>query len=86
MQSAASVQPGEHNGVLLQTFLWNTPADGGNDVGYGIYAPYDLGEFDQKGSVATKHGIRAEYQAAVAACRAAGLQIYAEATSDPFPA
>jgi hypothetical protein len=48
-------------------------------VGYGIYDPYDLGEFDQRGGVATKYGTRAEYLAAVAACRAAGLQIDADA-------
>ncbi|MFM7648792.1 MAG: alpha-amylase, partial [Cyanobium sp.] len=65
------------------TALWLPPAGkgqaGGHDVGYGIYDPYDLGEFDQKGSVATKYGTRAEYLAAVAACRSEGLQIYADA-------
>jgi len=65
------------------TALWLPPAGkgqaGGLDVGYGIYDPYDLGEFDQKGSVATKYGTRAEYLAAVAACHAAGLQVYADA-------
>jgi hypothetical protein len=65
------------------TALWLPPAGKGlagrNDVGYGIYDPYDLGEFDQRGGVATKYGTRAEYLAAVAACRAAGLQIDADA-------
>jgi len=65
------------------TALWLPPAGkghaGGHDVGYGIYDPYDLGEFHQKGTVATKYGTRAEFLAAVAACRAAGLQVYADA-------
>ncbi|MEL6250255.1 MAG: alpha-amylase, partial [Cyanobacteria bacterium J06627_15] len=37
------------------TALWLPPAykgmSGGWDVGYGVYDMYDLGEFDQKGSV-----------------------------------
>ncbi|MDU5273745.1 MAG: alpha-amylase family glycosyl hydrolase, partial [Finegoldia magna] len=39
--------------------LWLAPmfkATGTNDVGYGVYDLYDLGEFDQKGSVRTKYG------------------------------
>jgi alpha-amylase len=39
------------------TSLWLPPAykgtGGGMDVGYGIYDLFDLGEFDQKGSVRT---------------------------------
>lgn len=65
------------------TALWLPPAGkgqaGGHDVGYGLYDPYDLGEFDQKGTVATKYGTRGEYLSAVAACRAAGLQVVADA-------
>ena len=37
--------------------VWMPPAykgsEGANDVGYGTYDLYDLGEFDQKGSVRT---------------------------------
>ncbi|MFM7732437.1 MAG: alpha-amylase family glycosyl hydrolase [Cyanobium sp.] len=65
------------------TALWLPPAGkglaGAYDVGYGIYDPYDLGEFDQQGSIATKYGTRAEYLAAVAACHSAGMQVYADA-------
>ena len=43
------------------TALWLPPAykgtGGGSDVGYGVYDMYDLGEFDQKGTVRTKYGI-----------------------------
>jgi len=64
------------------TALWLPPAGkgaaGGLDVGYGVYDPYDLGEFDQKGTIATKYGTRAEYLAAVAACHSAGLQVVAD--------
>jgi len=62
--------------------LWLPPAykglGGGHDVGYGIYDLFDLGEFDQKGSVRTKYGTRDEYAAAVKACRDRGIQVYAD--------
>ena len=42
--------------------IWMPPAykgsEGANDVGYGTYDLYDLGEFDQKGSVRTKYGTK----------------------------
>lgn len=44
------------------TDLWLPPAGkalaGSHDVGYGIYDPYDLGEFHQQKSVATRYGTR----------------------------
>lgn len=64
------------------TSLWLPPAYKGqagiNDVGYGVYDLYDLGEFDQKGSVATKYGTKAEYIAAIRALHGAGLRVYAD--------
>ena len=64
------------------TALWLPPAYKGaagvHDVGYGPYDLYDLGEFDQKGTVSTKYGSRRQYQAAIDAAHAAGLQIYAD--------
>lgn len=64
------------------TGLWLPPAykgiGGGYDVGYGVYDLFDLGEFDQQGSVRTKYGTKAEYAAAVQACRQAGIQVYAD--------
>jgi len=64
------------------TGIWLPPAykgcGGPYDVGYGVYDMYDLGEFDQKGSVPTKYGTRAEYRAAVKALQAAGMQVYAD--------
>ncbi|MDD2427819.1 MAG: alpha-amylase [Eubacteriales bacterium] len=49
------------------------------DVGYGIYDLYDLGEFDQKGSVRTKYGTKADLLHAIKALQAEGLQVYADA-------
>jgi alpha-amylase len=64
------------------TALWLPPAykgiGGGYDVGYGVYDLFDLGEFDQKGSVRTKYGTKDEYVEAVNTCRENGLQIYAD--------
>ena len=64
------------------TALWLPPAHkgcaGAQDVGYGAYDLYDLGEFQQKGSVRTKYGTREEYLAAVRALRAADLQPLAD--------
>lgn len=65
------------------TALWLPPSykgiAGASDVGYGVYDLYDLGEFDQKGSVRTKYGTRLQYLDAVAALKAAGVQVYADA-------
>ncbi len=47
-------------------------------MGYGVYDMYDLGEFDQKGSVRTKYGTKEQYLNAVRAVQRAGLQIYAD--------
>ncbi len=62
------------------TALWLPPAykgnAGGYDVGYSVYDMYDLGEFDQKGTVRTKYGTRDELLAAARAARDAGLHIY----------
>ena len=62
--------------------MWLPPAykaeKGAKDVGYGVYGTYDLGEFDQKGTVATKYGTRAEYEAAIEALHANGIQALAD--------
>ena len=64
------------------TAVWLPPAykaeKGDEDVGYGVYDTYDLGEFDQKGSVRTKYGTRAEYEAAVRALQENGIQALAD--------
>lgn len=64
------------------TALWLPPASKGSggpfDVGYGVYDLYDLGEFDQKGSVRTKYGTRDEYVQAIQTAKEAGMQVYAD--------
>jgi alpha-amylase len=72
----------EHLAKAGITSLWLPPAykgtGGGMDVGYGIYDLFDLGEFDQKGSVRTKYGTKDEYINAISAAQKAGIQIYAD--------
>jgi len=64
------------------TALWLPPAykgsGGASGVGYGCYDLFDLGEFDQKNSLPTKYGTRPQVLDAIAAARAAGLQVYAD--------
>jgi len=63
------------------TAIWLPPAYKGSgpaDVGYGVYDLYDLGEFDQRGTIRTRYGTKGEYLAAVQACHQAGLQVYAD--------
>ena len=64
------------------TSLWVPPAykgtGGGYDVGYGVYDIFDLGEFDQKGSVRTKYGTKDEYVKAINTAHDHGIRIYAD--------
>ena len=64
------------------TDVWLPPAYKGqagmDDVGYGVYDLYDLGEFDQKGTVPTKYGTKEEYLAAIDALHAQGLRVLAD--------
>lgn len=61
------------------TDVWLPPAykgaSGGYSVGYDTYDLFDLGEFDQKGSVATKYGDRAGLEHAASALREKGLRV-----------
>lgn len=60
------------------TALWLPPAfkaaNGGYSTGYDVYDLYDLGEFDQKGTVRTKYGSKEEYIEAIEAIQANGMQ------------
>lgn len=61
--------------------VWIPPAYKGmsdQDVGYGVYDKYDLGEFDQKGSVRTKYGTLEDLQKAISALHEAGLKVYGD--------
>ncbi len=62
--------------------VWLPPAykgaSGVNDVGYAVYDLYDLGEFNQKGSVATKYGTKKEYIKAINALKNEGIEVLAD--------
>ena len=62
------------------TALWLPPLtkamNGAQDVGYGAYDLFDLGEFNQKGAVRTKYGTRQQLENAIRAAHQAGLQVY----------
>ena len=64
------------------TAAWLPPAYKGTrgkfSEGYDVYDIYDLGEFDQKGTIATRYGTKQEYIDAVAMARRAGMQVYAD--------
>ncbi len=68
------------------TGVWIPPcykgAGGIDDVGYGVYDLYDLGEFNQKGAKPTKYGTKAELLNAIKACHKNGLQVYADVVLD----
>lgn len=70
------------------TGLWVPPASkgaaGAQDVGYGTYDLYDLGEFDQKGTIPTKYGTKAEYIQMIEKMHATGLQVYGDIVFNHF--
>ena len=64
------------------TAVWIPPAYKGkeqNDVGYGTYDLFDLGEFDQKNTVRTKYGTRQELQEAIKALHEHHVGVYLDA-------
>ncbi|RZL14724.1 MAG: alpha-amylase [Hymenobacter sp.] len=61
------------------TAVWLPPAYKGgsaSDVGYGVYDRYDLGEFNQKGTVATHYGTLAQLQSCISSLHGQGIQVY----------
>lgn len=64
------------------TDVWLPPAykgaAGKNSVGYDVYDTYDLGEFQQKGTIATKYGTKEDYEKAVKAFQDAGIEVLAD--------
>lgn len=69
-------------GEMGITSVWLPPAYKGNagtyDVGYGAYDLYDLGEFNQKGTIRTKYGTKDQYLAAIAELQKNGVDVYAD--------
>lgn len=71
----------QHLKDLGVTSVWIPPAFKATspfDTGYGTYDLYDLGEFDQKGSVNTKYGSKAELEEAIQVLHDHGIQVYAD--------
>ena len=64
------------------TALWLPPAykgiGGKDEVGYGVYDVYDLGEFDQKGTIKTKYGSKDEYLNCIMTLKQNGIESYAD--------
>ncbi len=64
------------------THVWLPPAykgaGGTNDVGYAVYDLYDLGEFDQKGSIPTKYGTKDEYLNAIKTLKENNVKVLAD--------
>jgi alpha-amylase len=64
------------------TTVWLPPAfkahSGNSSVGYDVYDLFDLGEFDQKGSIRTKYGTKEEYLTAIKIASEQGIKVYAD--------
>lgn len=62
--------------------VWLPPAykgkEGQNSNGYDVYDLYDLGEFDQKNTVRTKFGTKADYLETIQAFHKHHIQVYAD--------
>lgn len=69
----------EYLSQLGITQVWLPPAfkakGGGYSVGYDVYDLYDLGEFDQQGTVRTKYGTKEDYVKACKALHKQGIQV-----------
>jgi len=67
------------NGINM---IWLPPAykgaTGSESVGYDVYDTYDLGEFNQRGSVNTKYGTKKQYLKAVRTLQSKGMDVYVD--------
>lgn len=52
--------------------------DGLDEVGYGVYDLWDLGEFDQSGMIRTKYGTKEELQSMIHELHKYNIQVYAD--------
>lgn len=73
---------GTHLANLGINYVWLPSsikgAAGTNDVGYGPYDLYDLGEFDQKGTIPTKYGTREEYLNSIKELKMNNIKVLAD--------
>ena len=65
------------------TAIWFPPPtkgmSGGYSMGYDVFDHYDLGEYNQKGSIETRFGSIDELKAAIKAYHSVNMQVYADA-------
>ena len=77
-----TVQEAEYLSNLGINYVWLPPAykgiGGNSEVGYGVYDLYDLGEFDQKGSINTKYGSKEEYINCIKALKQYRIKVLAD--------
>jgi alpha-amylase len=71
-----------HLAQLGITHVWLPPAyksgRGVYEPGYAAYDLYDLGEFDQKGTIRTRYGTRDEYLKCIKSIHRQGMQVMAD--------
>lgn len=69
----------KHLSELGITSVWFPPAykgaNGGYSVGYDAYDLFDLGEFDQKNSTATKYGTKNDYKRAIQSLKKNNIEV-----------
>jgi alpha-amylase len=72
-----------HLADLGFSMVWLPPSskteDGINGVGYSPYDLFDLGEFDQKGTVRTKYGDKKQLDEAIQAAHKHGIKVLFDA-------
>ena len=77
-----TVAQAEYLSSLGITAIWLPPAYKGaagiNDTGYGVYDMYDLGEFNQKGTIRTKYGTKEDYLEAIKVLKANNIKVFSD--------
>ncbi len=62
--------------------IWFPPpvkgASGGYSMGYDPYDHFDFGEYNQKGTIETRFGSRAELEQSITTFHSAGIEVYAD--------
>ncbi len=74
-QKVSDLKEKGFNSIWLPPMFKATNTD---DVGYGVYDIYDLGEFDQKGDVRTKYGTLEELRELIDEIHKHEMQVYAD--------
>ncbi len=72
----------QHLANIGITAVWVPPAYKNmvqNSVGYSPYDLYDFGEFDQKGTIRTKYGTRAQFDQALQSLHRCNISVYLDA-------